>query len=486
MNFAAVAMVCVGLASSAVGQPVDTSFTYQGELVSAGSPVSSPVDLRFRLYDSAQAGTQIGPTLASNGLSPVAGRFSVSLDFGSNVYNGAKRWLEIEAAFAGGQSVILSPRQELKGTPYAQFALNIPASMTTFNNSSGNAVFTSGSVGVGISSPTAGLHVTRAGSSGLLLNVSDSLMVAASDGFVGVNRTVRQTGAEVFGLSNRPGLGGYVGMYIKSDSQSGLPFYGYTTPNAVGWSQMDDSGTWKLYLAGGERLAVTSGGLVSATSFSGAGSGLTGIPITNTTGAMPVNRGGTGATAAGPAGGVAFSNGSGLNFTAAGSASQFLRGGSTPGFSSLQAADLPAAAGDVTGSYALMRVSALQGIPLSLGTVTEGDVLRYQSGQLRPVSLPAETVQSSLGTVRIVAGFVETSTTSGPGFTVTRLGSGQYQINYSPIFAGEPVFTATPFNSTNSTAVVYGVGVAATWVRLYNSSGVPTDMQFMFTAIGRR
>lgn len=534
--------VCAALPAMVCAQPADTSFTYQGELVSAGVPVTTEVDVQFKLFDSATAGGQIGPTLGVSGLIPLAGRFSTVLDFGPGAMDGSKRWLEIQVAFPGGAIEVLTPRQELRGTPYAQYALNIPATLTTFSNSSGNAVFTAGNVGVGTASPTAGLHVTRAGVSGLFFNVADTLSVRASDGFVGVNRTGPVTGAEVFGLSNSPQQNGYVGMYIKSNSQFGLPFYGYSTPDATAWTQMDNGGTWRLFLQGADRLSVNTAGQVVAASYFGSGAGLTGIPITNTIGALPIGRGGTGATAPGPAGSIAYSTGGGLGFTTSGAGNQFLKtgGAGAPVFTAIQSGDLPPANGDVTGPFGSLTVSRLQGRtlastapnsldvlswnaansrwepralptsqvmsgdvigatndaavvglrrwPISPSVPADGQVLTFRtgSGQWTPETPQASTVVSPLGNVRIVAGFVSTSTNSGPGFTVTRFGAGQYAINFNPIFAGDPIFTAIAFNSTNHTAVVYAFGVAAVNVRFYNSSGIPADTQFMFTAIGPR
>lgn len=83
------------LASQAMAQtPLGTSFTYQGELRSSGSPDNGVYDLEFRLSDSANLGLQVGVTLISNDINVVDGRFTVTLDFGDQ-YNGDSRWLNI-------------------------------------------------------------------------------------------------------------------------------------------------------------------------------------------------------------------------------------------------------------------------------------------------------------------------------------------------------------------------------------------------------
>ncbi len=119
--------------SSALAQPVSSTFTYQGELRASGNPVSSAVDLRFRLYDAASLGTQVGPQLSISALTPSAGRFTASLDFGS-VFNGQSRWLEIDVRAVGSPSfTTLIPRQALTATPNAAYALSAGAASTASN-----------------------------------------------------------------------------------------------------------------------------------------------------------------------------------------------------------------------------------------------------------------------------------------------------------------------------------------------------------------
>ena len=75
--------------------PLGTAFTYQGRLVTNGSPANGTYDLRFALYDALSVGSPVGvpitnaPTVVSNGL------FTVTLDFGGGIFLGNARWLEI-------------------------------------------------------------------------------------------------------------------------------------------------------------------------------------------------------------------------------------------------------------------------------------------------------------------------------------------------------------------------------------------------------
>src|SRR5205823_3864097 len=87
-------------------------------------------DLRFRLYDAALGGNQIGSTLCSDNISVADGLFTASLDFGPQ-FTGQQRFLEIEVRADTGLNcanaagfTILGPRQPLTAAPNAVFALN--------------------------------------------------------------------------------------------------------------------------------------------------------------------------------------------------------------------------------------------------------------------------------------------------------------------------------------------------------------------------
>ncbi|HYF61722.1 MAG TPA: hypothetical protein VD886_02845, partial [Herpetosiphonaceae bacterium] len=76
-------------------------------------------DFRFKLYDEAAAGVQVGPTITQTGVLVTDGLFTVALDFGE-VFDGTALYLEIAVGPAGsGDHTTLSPRQPLTPTPYA-------------------------------------------------------------------------------------------------------------------------------------------------------------------------------------------------------------------------------------------------------------------------------------------------------------------------------------------------------------------------------
>jgi hypothetical protein len=119
-------ILAAALASPLRADPVGSGFTYQGRLAQAGSAYDGAADFRFRLYDAANGGTQIGTELIVNGVTLEGGLLQVDLDFGASAFAGEGRWLEIDVAAPSGSGTFttLAPRQPLMPVPYAQFALS--------------------------------------------------------------------------------------------------------------------------------------------------------------------------------------------------------------------------------------------------------------------------------------------------------------------------------------------------------------------------
>src|SRR5438067_1862049 len=117
--------------ASALAQPLTTSFTFQGQLASAGSPASGVYDFQFVLFDAASAGAQVGPTLCGDNLTLSAGgTFTAQLDFGSH-FAGSQRFLEVRVRQDSGLNctnaagfTTLSPRQILTAAPNALFSIS--------------------------------------------------------------------------------------------------------------------------------------------------------------------------------------------------------------------------------------------------------------------------------------------------------------------------------------------------------------------------
>jgi hypothetical protein len=124
------------LAAPALAQPLTSAFTYQGELADGGQPSSGAFDFQFRLLDSESGGSQLGPTLCSDDLTVVNGRFAVTLDFGAQ-FTASQRFLEVLVRHDSGLPcsnasgfTTLSPRQPITAAPNAAFALIAGAANT--------------------------------------------------------------------------------------------------------------------------------------------------------------------------------------------------------------------------------------------------------------------------------------------------------------------------------------------------------------------
>jgi hypothetical protein len=134
-----------------------TAFTYQGRLDDGGSAANGTYDFEFKLYDAASGGSQLGSTITKGDVTVTDGLFTVELGFGSGVFTGDARWLEIgvRAGSSTGAYATLTPRQALTPAPYA---LALPGLWTEPNSTSpnviggyGSNVVTNGVVGATIS-----------------------------------------------------------------------------------------------------------------------------------------------------------------------------------------------------------------------------------------------------------------------------------------------------------------------------------------------
>ena len=104
-----------------------SSFTFQGQLKSNAVPASGQFELRFTLNDSSTNGIQVAGPLTNSSVDVTSGLFTTLLNFGSAVFDGNVRWLEIGVRTNGNATnefVTLSPRQLITATPYAVRAAN--------------------------------------------------------------------------------------------------------------------------------------------------------------------------------------------------------------------------------------------------------------------------------------------------------------------------------------------------------------------------
>lgn len=243
-------------ASMALGAPFTTGVTYQGQLKQEGVPASGTFPMTFELFDSLTAGVLVGGPLVLPAVSVSNGVFQVELDFGSAVFEGSERFLQVTV-----NGLPLSPRQRIAPAPYALHALNAGDrhSLDAADGLPADAVFVdaNGQMGIGTATPLAALDVVDA--TGLALRINDDVFVDSSNGFVGIGRSNRLTTAEVFGL-RRTGTG-YGGMYVEVSDAAGMPFYGYATNgNGRAFHYLDSAAGWRLFMGSADRLTVSASG----------------------------------------------------------------------------------------------------------------------------------------------------------------------------------------------------------------------------------
>jgi hypothetical protein len=325
-------LLWVVVVNTASGQT--TSFTYQGRLTDAGIPANGSYDLQFALWDSVTNGNQIVSTQTISNVPVSGGVFTVTLDFGANAFSGADRFLEISTRVSGGGSfTLLSPRQPITSTPYAVRSLNAGAADTATSalqlngvaaanfvqtndsrltdarpptggsgnyiqntnspqassnfNISGNGVaggnlIAQGSVGVGTSTPTEILHLQRAGSASILLDVGSAsnngqlhVKRGAGDSYVGPTSTGFFDFWTFENIPIRIAQSGVERIRVDNNGRVGI---GTTTPNA----QLDVVGainTSSQYNVGGDRVLSISG---TNNVFAGAGAGAVNSGTDNT------------------------------------------------------------------------------------------------------------------------------------------------------------------------------------------------------------
>jgi hypothetical protein len=109
-----------------LGASVATAFTYQGQLTDDDDPATGTYDFEFELHDHPTSDSQVGSTVYVDDKEVSDGLFTVLLDFGSGVFTGEARYLEIgvRPGDSSGEYTTLAPRQELTAAPYALHSLS--------------------------------------------------------------------------------------------------------------------------------------------------------------------------------------------------------------------------------------------------------------------------------------------------------------------------------------------------------------------------
>ena len=214
-------------------QPVamGSAFTYQGSLNDAGSPADGLYDFQLKLFDdpNTETANQIGATIDIDDLDVIDGFFTIVLDFGTGVFTGDARWLEMTVAQSdGSESFTLTPPLELTPTPYAIYAENAGADNDWMLSGDDMYSIPSGNVGIGTSAPDAKLDVVVA--SGPAATIGSCTNSAAGDFAVAMGSGTTATG------DNSTAMGHYTtagGNYSTAMGHGTIASGGLST--AMGW-----------------------------------------------------------------------------------------------------------------------------------------------------------------------------------------------------------------------------------------------------------
>jgi hypothetical protein len=125
----ALSAMMLALAGLAHAQPVvDGTLTYQGQLRVSGAPASGNYDFEFRLFTTVAGAIQVGQTVLVDDLALTNGQVRTELNFGtpSPFATSDQRFLQIAVrdGASTGAYTVLSPRTNLRETPYATKAVS--------------------------------------------------------------------------------------------------------------------------------------------------------------------------------------------------------------------------------------------------------------------------------------------------------------------------------------------------------------------------
>lgn len=151
--------VCFAEVSKAA--PMGTAWTYQGRLMDANDPADGLYDFRFLLYTSFKSLAPIAGPIDLNDVDVIDGYFTVELDFGSSVFSGDARWLEIgvRPGETNDPFTTLGPRLEVTPIPYALYAKSAPSDNDWLLSGTNMYSIPPGYIGIGTNAPISKLEV---------------------------------------------------------------------------------------------------------------------------------------------------------------------------------------------------------------------------------------------------------------------------------------------------------------------------------------
>lgn len=252
------------LNNAAINGTTPTTFSYQGKLSDGSSAANGVYDFQFVLYD--ESGTQVGQIQAKEDVTVAAGIFNVMLDFGTNAFTGANRFLEIRVRQGNstGAFTALTPRQPIAASPHAIRSLNATSADKLGNVDAASFVQTNDARLTDSRTPTAG-------SSNYIQNTS-SVQSGSANFNIGGNGTVNS-------FDIKSGGGGLnlnktmLRLTAGNDSNHGMLYSGavdgpeFRAFGGFRWTNGLNGATERMVLSATGNLTVT--GTITATSFNG-------------------------------------------------------------------------------------------------------------------------------------------------------------------------------------------------------------------------
>jgi len=207
-----------------------TAFSYQGRLNDGGSPATGIYDLRFTIYDAVTSGSVVAGPNTSSATGVTNGLFTVTLDFGSGVFTGSNRWVEIAARTNGAASfATLAPRQPISPVPYAIMANSASNLLGTLPTAQLTGTFTGNGSGLTLVNANTlngqlGAFYQNAANLNTgtipLAQLPGAVMTNGEAGIVQLNNDLYLSGMNVAGLGYR--------NYFDGFSVGGPLLWGYT------------------------------------------------------------------------------------------------------------------------------------------------------------------------------------------------------------------------------------------------------------------
>lgn len=449
--------------SAAPAQLPTSEFLYQGQLKDASGPVTTAVDLKFRLYGASSGGSPIASELSVNSLTPDAeGRFSIELDFGASAFAVTdERWLEIDVRPAGGGSyTTLAPRQRLSASPRALVAgrapwsglVGIPAG---FADGSDDGVTAAGT-GLSLSGSTLSLDLNYADNR--YHTIGTVQLNGDASGFAGAVTVGRLQGRNVVG--SQPAHNDVLtwdinqGGWAPKPTQHWTPGQGMqqiTGSYAVDYAVLDTRYLNQNIIIDGDATGLFSANTVVA---------LQGRPVSpNPPAVAQVLKWNGTQWAPSADANTTYTAGTGLLL----SSNQFSM--NTVTLSTLYVDESQTSSGDVSGTYSALTVVGLRGRAVASTAPAVGETLKWNGTQWTPAA-DANTVTSVNPPLNLLSGALGLTTdTISAVYLANDLGSlskvsnGVLTTNGSQVNSTVPVFVT---GNVQSSAAVRGASFTFT------------------------